>query len=379
MQLSSEAVNLQSVAQKLQGHKQLQRLKKLVYYTSTGNWENDANILNDLSLEKLLEQLYQSNSSLEELSEALYQSVDTLNRQTVYSELANLVIAKIGVMYQDSAGSTEVIMIKPSVRDNISEDVIGKIVIKFNKHPEVARIKKLIFYLAKDQWENDVNVIDSYGLKELILNIRESYPNFGDVEQAFSDLVATLNRQHIYLAVSEAITQELIKLYKSEEGETSLFSNKTGLVTQVKPKESEDKITTIQEKTTEIIARQTILQENITETSAKEEEVKGKGMVTYTPFDWRLDIMQYTNPLRVKILMFCLLYHQFQNNEKDWSKLKSCTLEDLLTKVLNRYDSVNQVENKLETIYKQSTEPELYQQTAAVLIKSLMSFYENKI
>jgi hypothetical protein len=109
MQLSSEAVNVQSIAQKLQGHKQLQRLKKLVYYTSTGNWENDANVLNDLSLEKLLEDLCQSNSSLEELSDALYQSVDTLNHQTVYSELANLIIAKIGVLYQDSFNNTEVI------------------------------------------------------------------------------------------------------------------------------------------------------------------------------------------------------------------------------------------------------------------------------
>lgn len=370
MQLSSEAVNVQSIAQKLQKHKQLQRLKKLVYYTSTGNWENDANVLNDLSLEKLLEDLCQSNSSLEELSDALYQSVDTLNHQTVYSELANLIIAKIGVLYQDSSVYTEVIMMKPSVRDNIPEDVISKVIDQLNKNSEVARIKKLIFYLVKEQWENDLNVIDSYSFKDLILGIRESYQNFADVEKAFSDLVATLNRQHIYIAVSEIIIQELIKLYKTEEGETLLFS-KDNLVTQIKTKETEQKITRFQ-RDPEISPQQTTIKPE------EKEKIKTNKTVTYTVFDWRLDIMQYTNPLRVKILLFSLLYHQFKNNEEDWSKLKSCTLEDFLTKILSRYESLTQIETKLDTICKESTDVELYQQIATVVSKSLMSFY-NKI
>lgn len=369
MQLSSEAVNVQSIAQKLQGHKQLQRLKKLVYYTSTGNWENDANVLNDLSLEKLLEDLCQSNSSLEELSDALYQSVDTLNHQTVYSELADLIIAKIGVLYQDSSGYTEVIMIKPSVRDDISEDVISQVIEKLTKNPKVARIKKLIFYLVKKQWENDLNVIDSYSFKELILNIRESYQNFADVEKAFSDLIATLNRQHIYLAVSETITKELIKLYKTEEGETLLFG-KDNLVTQIKPKETEQKITRHQ-RDPEISPQQNTIK-------PKKEEIKTNKTVTYTVFDWRLDIMQYTNPLRVKIILFSLLDHQFKNNEEDWSKLKLCTLEDLLMKILTRFESFAHIETKLDAICKESTDVDLYQQTAAVVSKSLRSFY-NKI
>ena len=310
MQLSSEAVNVQSIAQKLQGHKQLQRLKKLVFYTSTGNWENDANVLNDLSLEKLLEDLCQSNSSLEELSDALYQSVDTLNHQTVYSELANLIIAKIGVLYQDSSGSTEVIMIKPSVRDDISEDVISQVIEKLTKNPEVARIKKLIFYLVKEKWEND----------------------------------------------------------KTEEGETLLFG-KDNLVTQIKTKETEEKITRHQ-RDPEISPQQTTIKPE------EKEEIKTNKTVTYTVFDWRLDIMQYTNPLRVKILLFSLLYHQFKNNEEDWSKLKSCTLEELLTKILTRFESFAHIETKLDAICKESKDVELYQQTAAVVSKSIMSFYD---
>jgi hypothetical protein len=372
MQLSSEAVNVQSIAQKLQEHKQLQRLKKLVYYTSTGNWENDANVLNDLSLETLLKELCQSNSSLEELSDALYQSVDTLNHQTVYSELANLIIAKIGVLYQDSSGSTEVIMIKPSVRDDISEDVISQVIQKLNTNPEIARIKKLIFYLVKEQWENDINVIDSYSFKELILNIRETYSNFSDLEKGFADLIATLNRQHIYLAVSEIITKELVKLYKTEEGETLLFS-KDNLVTQIKTKETAEKITK-PEKEPHIYPQKTNIEPE--EKEEIQEEIKNKKSITYTVFDWRLDIMQYTNPLRVKILLFSLLYHQFKDNEEDWSKLKSCTLEDFLTKILNRFESFAQIETKLDAICKESTDVELYQQIAAVVSKSLMSFYD---
>jgi len=373
MQLSSEAVNVQSISQELQVHKQIQRLKKLVYYTSTGNWENDTNVLEQLSLDTLLEQLYQTNSSLEDLSSALYQSVESLNRQTVYSELANLIIAKLGPLYQDSGDSTEVIMIKPSVRDSITEDTIKVIIARLNKNPEIARIKKLVFYISKDYWENDLNVIDSYDFKELILKIRETYTSFFDLEKAFNDLVATLNRQHVYQGVAQAITQELVKLYKSDEGETALF-DKTGLVTEIKPKETEATCV-IPSQEIGIISQE---KEIVPQVEAKKPEADfSNKLTTYTPFDWRLDIMQYTNPLRVKILMFSLLYHQFQNNERDWSKLKSCTMEELLNKILNRYESISQIETQLNSVCKESSDSELYQQIAAVIIKSFMSFYDN--
>lgn len=373
MPLSSEAVNLNTIVQQLQGHKQLKRLKKLIYYTSTGNWENDVNVLEQLNLEQLLENLYQANSTLDELSESLYQSVDTLNRQTVYSELANLVIAKIGLLYQDSADSTEVIMIKPAIKDSLQDSVLEKIVANLHKHQELARIKKLVFYLVKDQWESDINVINSYDFKGLIVKLRENYTNLNNLEKAFSDLVATLNRQHLYLAVSEAIIKELTKLYKNDEGETQLFSQ-TAMTKVVKAKEAEEKLSAPpQEKPPESNEQKTVVQKS--KNAQSENEVSKKNL-SYTSFDWRLDIMQYSNPLRVKILLFSVLYHQFQNNDKDWAKLKSCTLDDLLNKIRNRYQSLEEVEKKLNYLAEATAEPEINQQTASVIIKSLMSFYE---
>ncbi|ELR98764.1 hypothetical protein [Gloeocapsa sp. PCC 73106] len=364
MQLSSATVNLKAIALQLQGHKQLQRLKKLIYYTSTSNWENDVEVLNNLTLEQLLEQLYQANSTLDELSDSLYQSVDTLNRQNVYTELANLIIAKLGLLYQDSDGATGVIAIKSSIRDNVPDSMLTNIVVNLNQHPELARIKKLVFYLAKDQWESDINAINGYNFQELILSLRELYPNFRDLEKAFSDLVATLNRQHLYLAVSETITQEMSKLYQTEEGDTQL-SNQTLIMS----KEPEENLTLPQQKQ-QLIEAETIVKQH--ETIQNEE----KKTIIYTSFDWRLDIMQYSNPLRVKILLFSLVYHQFQNNDKDWAKLKSCTLDDLVSKIKARYQSLIEIETLLHSIAEASIERELNLQTAAVIIKSIMSFYE---
>lgn len=369
MQLSSEAVNLKAIVLELQGHKQLQRLKKLIYYTSTGKWEGDNEALDNFNLEKLLEQLYQSNSTLDELSESLYQSVDTLNRATVYTQLANLIIAKLGLLYQDSEEATGVIAIKPSVRDNLPDSVMTNLLNNLNKHAEIARIKKLVFYLAKDQWENDLNVINRHDFKELILKLRELYPNFNELEKAFNDLVATLNRQHLYLAVSEAITQEMSKLYKTDEGETILYNNHTSVVTAIQTKEPEQNLTLPQQQQQEFIRQETIVEEK------KNNTVEEKKAITYNSFDWRLDIMQYSNPLRVKMLLFSLIYHQFENDDKDWAKLKSCTLDDLLGKIRTRYESLTEIETKLESIAESTDEKELNHQTAAIILKSLMSFY----
>lgn len=404
MQSSTDVANIKSIAEKLQGHKQLNRLKKLINFTCTNNWESDANILNKLDLKKLLEELYQKNSSLEDLSESLYQSVDRLNRQTVYSDLANLIIAKIGVLYEDSQNSTEVIMVKPSVRDKISQSVFKQITVNLNKDSQLPRIKKLIFYLVKDKWENDVTVIDSYDFLELTIELREMYDNLGDLTKAFNDIVATLNRQHVYLAVSQTIINNFKLLYK-EESDTNLFSKSTNIIDKQEIAElnlsQQEKLksnhnvakngsqTAIQELESDtVIQRASVAEskENQKEENQKEEnqeeenqkEQKNSKNDNYTLFDWRLDIMQYTNPLRVKILLFSVNYHVFEKNEKDWSKLKSCTLEGLLSKTLNRYQSFNEIKTKMYEIAKILPESELNQQTATVIIKSLSSFYPNQ-
>ena len=44
------------------------------------------------------------------------------------------------------------------------------------------------------------------------------------------------------------------------------------------------------------------------------------------------EIMQYTNPLRAKIMLFYMIY-QIDPYEQHWSIVRTCSLDDLLIKL----------------------------------------------
>ena len=79
---------------------------------------------------------------------------------------------------------------------------------------------------------------------------------------------------------------------------------------------------------------------------------------TYDIFEIRLEIMQYTNPLRAKILLFSLLFHPWDRSGQDWSTLRSYTLDDLLEQMLQSGRSMAEIEGKLYNMAKSLNDPD---------------------
>ena len=92
--------------QQLVSHPNHRRIKKLLYGTHQACWENDATVLESVSLKVLLESLTDRNATLEECRNSLYQIVRTLNRQETYSKIANIILESIQNVYIEMTGGT---------------------------------------------------------------------------------------------------------------------------------------------------------------------------------------------------------------------------------------------------------------------------------
>ena len=99
--------------------------------------------------------------------------------------------------------------------------------------------------------------------------------------------------------------------------------------------------------------------------------------VDYDPFTLRLNLMKYTNPLRVKILIFSALYRPFKGGH-DWSAIKDYELDDLLLSLFCKYRSCQQLESQLYQTANLLHEPEEYNQAVGAIIQSMQALDKNQ-
>ena len=201
-------------------------------------------------------------------------------------------------------------------------------------HENSQRIKKLIFCINQNQWENDLDRINQTSFLYLIQQFHDSHPSLDKLTNALNRTVKTLNKSKEYTLVAEIILQHFTPLYHIPEEPTQL---------QTYPSVNSPNLTT-----------------------------------AYNPFHLRLAVMQFTSPLRAKILLFSALYRTFQFNSQDWLELKSVELDFLLLKVFREHETLIQLEEKLKSTAKKVSNPEENLQAASAVIQALNSLYSQR-
>lgn len=394
------------VVLELEKHSQAARIKKLIFCVCKNYWENDINLIDTIYLKHLIEELKELNSTQEKLNNSIYQIVNLLNRKEVYSSVANTIVTQVGKLYSSSSDKlskqTNGIGIdrsrdtKQAIESTKTEQkpvkntsiLLEQISINLAKDINSERIKKIIFALCKNRWENDSTIIEKTTLSNLIKELYQQNSTLEELEKSLYNLVKTLNRQSLYLLIAQKIIAEMECLYNNERvkakpvnaqvkgkkisKETSLiadFSKQTYLFDELfKPSEHLEEANT-PEVSNESIERQT----DIKSSQQVEQQIN-----TYDPFDLRLEVMKYGNPLRVKILVFSLTYHLFDSSGKDWSLLQTCTLDDLLSKLLHIYPTIIELEEQIYAIAKTLKDSDEYLQPAGAIVQSMRPIYANK-
>lgn len=373
-----------SIAHDLSRSQEAKRAKKLIFYVSQRYWETDFSIINSYSFESLLENLYENNPTLDDLKAILYQAVNTLNRKEVYVKIAKYVYQRMASLYEEQFLPSE-----PENQNNEFEsDLIDRIAENIEYHEESPRIKKLIFAACKQYWENDINVIEMYDLRELLLELHQLYPHAKRLKKALDNIVSTINRQNFYSFIADTIMGELTYLYKhdtveakvsdngEQEEETQLIKAKTKTNSDLPPTVNQEVETNIESSETEDISGVDLPGDMIV--NVPEGQVI-PWLKLDNLFDLKQEIMQYTNPLRAKIMLFYAVY-QIDVREQHWSIVRTCSLDDLLIRMFQQYGKdIKTIENHLMHVANSSIEgleAEDNSQTVSAIIESVKHFYK---
>lgn len=388
MPLSSES--LTPVAHYLEEHEEFQRIQKLVFCLCKKYWENDPNVLQSFSLNQLLLELVQAKPTIEQLTFSMYKLVKTLNRPKVYAGVAKVILDQLGPVYHsekkresDEDNRTKMTVVERSPSDKetqvVDQDFLAEqIANKLSQHSESSRMVKLVYAACKDSWENDPEVIHRYGLKNLITELRDKYPRKEEIQFVFNQLVANINKQTLYLAIANLILSQMDCLYENfDEGDENPHSQ--ALKTQIlqtpdalaltRANRRQDIETSIIEINAEPV--ETVL-------NSKEQPQISPSVSApkaYNLFELRLEIMQYTNPLRTKILLFSVLFHSWDKQGKDWTMLRGYSLDDLMQQVILTGKPIAEIEARLHAQAKTFSETEAYLQTAGTIIQALKSVF----
>jgi chemotaxis receptor (MCP) glutamine deamidase CheD len=87
--------------------------------------------------------------------------------------------------------------------------------------------------------------------------------------------------------------------------------------------------------------------------------------------------VQYTNPLRAKVLLFSVLYQSWDKNNQDWTMLRSYTLDDLLKELMQNYQAIEDIETKLFGAARVLNDFESNLQTASTIVEAIKPYMTN--
>jgi hypothetical protein len=355
-------------------HEESLRIKKLIFCLSKKYWENNTQVLDDFPLESLIEELIQLKPTAKSLTISIYNLVRNLNHSQVYIKLARVIIEQLTQLY----GCLEVdnnLDFKEENNakfpENSADDLLDEIVTNLETHQESDRIKKLIFSVWKKQWESEIEVIDNYGIRNIILEIIQSNSTKEQLQKSLSKIVDNLNKPGVYISICRIILNQLEVMYN--------LKNQKDLITNTSKGEIiSSQIIHITESSHFLDSRQQDLNNAIIDVDAEPSitEIKAVNInppeapdKPYDIFDLRMEIMQYTNPLRAKILLFSLLECSWEKSEQDWSMLRTYSLDDLLEQLILSGQSLPEIEMNLYETAQSSTDSEANSQTARIIVE----------
>lgn len=227
---------------------------------------------------------------------------------------------------------------------------INDVVNQLEQHDKSLRIKKMLLCVCRNIWENDASKLASLSLQDLTKELCQLYPNIEELKASLYEVVKSLNKPKEYSLVANTIINYVSNLYSQAGDETELISS-----------QNIDSLARVDEP--EEYCQPPLSLELCDRRRA------------YEPFDLRLEVMKYTNPLRAKILIFSTIEQLFTFNQEDWLSIKSKELDDLLLRLFQECTTIEQLKSRLCETAKCLRDPSESNQAAGAIIQALRPFY----
>lgn len=234
---------------KLSSHPNHRRIKKLLYGTHQAAWENDTSILDGFSLRMLIESLIERNVTIEECRHSLYEIVGTLNRQKEYSHVADIVLQSLHGVYVEATGGTaralpyanksdvepdtDANVLQDNAEENTEEENSGllesplaalytDVACRLDQSNDPVRMKKLLYCLCYDSWENDNARIKTFPTMVLIKELARQVTSSEALQNRLKTILLRLNRRAKYSPIANEIFRECQALYPDIDSQISM-------------------------------------------------------------------------------------------------------------------------------------------------------------
>lgn len=226
--------------------------------------------------------------------------------------------------------------------------------------PNSTRIKKVLLCAYSGKWENDSHILDSINLTILLQNIFQKHPQIEPLKIILNNILSRLNKKNEYNLVLNTIENQISQLYVQSNPRDFAQLNQVSITASETLKISPEELNSL----SSAYASQGVPVNQIRQIS--------------NLFDVRFKIMQHTNPLRAKLVIFSSLEREFNYREEDWSQLKNQSLDDLLHELLQTFPNIERLKSHLYKMaeYLEDTDENI--QVVTVILDALTPYYEPK-
>ncbi|WP_413167337.1 hypothetical protein ACL6C3_11670 [Capilliphycus salinus ALCB114379] len=231
---------------------------------------------------------------------------------------------------------------------------LDEIVEKLEKDVNLIRIKKVMICACRGKWENNQNNLNNFAIKDLVQELYWKTQTPNNLYNILDRILSKINKKSEYTLIMNTIIHQIGPLYLENQSES------------------------LNQDVTENLSNFT--QSDPSQPLEETASYPNINSVSNVPdlFDIRWRILQYTNPLRVKLLLFSTLEREFTFNNQDWSQLKLHTLDDLLRQLLRNFPSFSGLKSNLTKMANYLEHPDENLQAVTIILESLKAIYAKK-
>ncbi|MGB3207255.1 MAG: hypothetical protein WBB28_19900 [Crinalium sp.] len=241
-----------------------------------------------------------------------------------------------------------------------NNSLLQKVAKDLEQHENSLRIKKVIVCACIKVWENDKNKLEFFRFEDLIKQIRSKNPSLESLKISLYNVVRTLNKPQEYALIAKTIYSTLMPLYPEAQRSASVTSGKSASLNS--------------ERNTVGSSQKNIEQKPQSKPQPGFNSNQIKASVD--SFALKMEIMNYANPLRAKIVLFSTLYHPFDFTNQDWINLKGYELDDLLIKVFSVWSNFPDFEYHIMNASMNMQQSDENTKVANVIVRCLKPLYK---
>lgn len=360
MQFSDEV--FQTTVKYLENHEESLRIKKVIFCLCHKSWQNDLEILKGVSLGELITEILAKTSDFQNLKYAINKLINSLNNSDFYTNISEIILDQLELVYTSQDSPLSGVPTQPNLQQSDLETLIDSIIEDLTNHPEKRRIKKLMVSACQSKWEKDSGIVRQQDFRNLILELHRLNPQKRNLEKSLHRIVKKLNKPEVYAKLAHLVIDRLAILYETGPEPTVVtiadHSDQSELeIQEPKIEKSHRRSQTNVNKKFDLVELATSMTQNdskqivgnIQKVTVSLSE-PDSALKNCDLFELRLEIMQYTNPLQAKMILFSILDQFWLNHIQDWSILKNFTLDYLLEQLFKMYRSKNEVQEKFEQV-----------------------------